>query len=348
MFKTKSILALLVALTLCVLSAACGSQTGGNPPAAGAPQTKAPAAENPITLRIAHVVAKDSHFDYAAKLFKESVEAQTNGKIKVEIYPNGQLGQEREVLENLQSGVIEMTITGHDPLAMFSPMVSALSMPYVFENEAHAFRVIDSNFGAQIKKEVLTKNLRIIEFGANGYRVLTTTSTPVNTPADMRGLKVRSPQAPVNLAITKALGGVPMATPFGETYSALQQKVIDGQENALPQIFDSKYAEVQKYLCITNHLYGFTTMIISEPIFAKLTPEQQEIITKAGREAMIKQRAYSVDLSNNVLVGSLEKAGMTVIRPNLALFKEATKDVYKEFMKDFGGQQVYDQLTSIK
>lgn len=348
-----------VFLVSMLVVSACGSKESANnstnQPSTNASESKAQA-ETPknnspenkaITLRLAHVTAEGSHFDFAAKKFKEIVEADTSANITVEIFPNGQLGQEREVLESLQSGVLEMTITGHDPLALFAPMVGALGMPYVFEDADHAFRVVEGPFGDKVRETLLSKNLRLIEFGENGFRVMTNSKHPIEKPEDVKGLQIRSPQAPVNLAITKSLGGIPIAMPFGETYSALQQKLIDGQENALPQIYDSKYYEVQKYLSMTNHLYGFVTMLISEPVFSKLSESQQQLVLSAGKEAMIAQRAYSHDLTMNVLVDKLQEAGMIVNYPDLAPFKEATKDVHKEFLKDFG-QETYDMLLNSK
>lgn len=356
MKKGKSVFALLLVFVVLLVTGCGASQStnGGenaNPPTANPQGSNEPAASEPenkaVTLRIAHVTAAGSHFDFAATKFKEIVEADANAKIKVEIFPNGQLGQEREVLENLQNGAIEMAITGHDPLALFAPVVSALGMPYIFNDADHAFRVVEGPFGQQVRDTLLSKNLRLIEFGENGFRVVTNSKHPIEQPADLAGLKIRSPQAPVNLAITEALGGTAMAIPFGETYSALQQKVIDGQENALPQIFDSKYAEVQKYLSLTNHLYGFVTLLIGEPTFSKLSPSQQELVLKAGKEAMLAQRAYSRDLTENVLIGKLKEAGMEVNAPDLAPFKEATKDVYKDFLKDFD-QATYDMIINTK
>lgn len=347
MKRVKGILALLL-VVLMVTVTGCSSQRDAAAPqqdASASGQQAAPA--KTVTLRLAHVTAENSHFDFAAKKFKEIVESESNGTIKVEIFPNGQLGQEREVLENLQKGVIEMAITGHDPLAMFAPKVSALGMPYIFKDADHAFRVVDGPFGNEVRESLLSKNLRLIEFGENGFRVVTNSKKPIEKPSDYQGLKIRSPQAPVNLAITKAFGGTPVATPFGETYTALQQKVLDGQENALPQIFDSKYAEVQKYLSITNHLYGFTTMLIGEPTFKTLTGDQQELVLKAGKQAMQEQRKYSRDLSENVLIGKLKEAGMEVNYPNLDAFREAAKDVHKEFIKDFG-QEAYDMIINTK
>jgi TRAP-type transport system periplasmic protein len=337
----KKFLSVLMILMLVIISA-CGNDEPASSSDSGDKEEK-----NPVTIRIAHVTAAESHFDYAAKIFKETVEKDSNGEITVEIYPNGQLGQEREVLESLQNGALEMAITGHDPLATFDPIVSALGMPYIYNDADHAFRVVDGEFGQKVKDSLLTKNLRLIEFGENGFRVVTNSKKPIEKPEDYKRLKVRSPQAPVNLAITEALGGTASPIPFGETYTALQQGVIDGQENALPQIFDSKYNEVQKYLSITNHLYGFTTMIIGEPAFKKLTEAQQELVLEAGKKAMQEQRKYSRDLSENVLIKKLEDLGMEVNYPELSAFKEATKDVHKDFVKDFG-QDAYDMIINTK
>lgn len=350
MKRTRFLVALLVATALAIVTGCAAKSEAPKPsdakPAAPAqPAAPSQTANKAVTLRLAHVTAADSHFDYAAKKFKEIVEKDPQANIKVQIFPNGQLGQEREVLESLQKGNLEMTITGHDPLANFAPMVGALGQPYLFKDEDHAFRVVEGPFGTKVKEALLQKNLRLIEFGENGFRVVTNSKRPIEKPSDYQGLKIRSPQAPVNLAITKVLGGTPVATPFGETYNALQQKVIDGQENALPQIYDSKYYEVQKYLSLTNHLYGFTTMLISEPVFKSLSPAQQELVLKAGKEAMFAQRAYSRNLSRNVLVAKLKEAGMIVNQPDLEPFRQATKDVYKEFLKDFG-QDAWDLIIS--
>jgi TRAP-type C4-dicarboxylate transport system substrate-binding protein len=146
MKRVKGILALLLVVLL-VTATGCSSQQDTT----ASSQQGAPA--KTVTLRLAHVTAENSHFDYAAKKFKEIVERESQGTIKVEIFPNGQLGQEREVLENLQNGVIDMTITGHDPLAMFAPKISALGMPYIFKDADHAFRVVDGPLGEEIRKE---------------------------------------------------------------------------------------------------------------------------------------------------------------------------------------------------
>lgn len=301
----------------------------------------------PQVIRLAHVTAEGSHFDYAAKKFAELVAQKTDGKVKVEIYPAGQLGDERTVLEALQIGGIEATIIGHDPLAQFTPVVTAISLPYIFRNREHAYKVLSGPFGDEIRAATLKKGMRVVEFGENGYRVISNSVRPITKPADVVGLRIRSPQSPVNLAVTKALGGNPVAAPFTEVYTMLQQRVIDGQENALPQIYDSKYYEVNKYLSLTNHIMTFTVFLVSEKWFDTLSPEMKQIVLDLGKQAMMDQRTYSQNLADNVLVNQLKQAGMEVNAPDLEPFREATKNVHKEFIPSFG-QKWYDLIVDTK
>ena len=312
-----------------------------------APSPAQAADAKPLVIRLAHVTAEGSHFDFAAKKFAELVAQKTDGKVKVEVYPAGQLGDERTVLEALQIGGIEATIIGHDPLAQFTPVVTAISLPYIFRDRDHAYKVLAGPFGDEIRAATLTKGMRVVEFGENGYRVISNSVRPVTKPADVTGLRIRSPQSPVNLAVTKALGGNPVAAPFTEVYTMLQQRVIDGQENALAQIYDSKYYEVNKYLSITNHIMTFTVFLVSDKWLNTLSPELKQIVLDTGKQAMLEQRTYSQNLADNVLVNKLKEAGMEVNYPDLAAFREATKKVDAEFIPSFG-QKWYDLIVNTK
>lgn len=305
------------------------------------------AAPKTMTIKIAHVTAEGSHFDFAAKRFAELIAQKTSGAIKAVVYPNGQLGDERTVLEALQLGAVEMTIIGHDPLAQFTPIVTAISLPYVFRDREHAYKVLAGPLGDEIRKATLAKGMRIIEFGENGLRVITNSRRPITKPEDMKGLRIRSPQSPVNLAVTEALGGNPIAAPFTEVYTMLQQGVIDGQENALAQIWDSRYYEVNKYLSITNHIMTFTVLMASERWFSGLSPDLQKAVIEAGRQAMMEQREYSKNLADNVLIPKLKAAGMIVNYPDLEPFRRATESVRQRFVKDVG-QKWYDIIQNTK
>ncbi len=202
------------------------------------------------TMRLPHCCAVDSHFDVGAKKFSELLEQKSGGKMKVRVFAGGQLGQETEVIQSVQTGTIEFTMIGHDPLAQFAPITTILSMPYLFKDRDQAFRLLDGPLGEKLNAALKDKGLHVLGWGDNGARVYTNSQRAINAPGDLVGLKIRSPQNPVNLAITKALGGIPVAMPYGEVYTAIQQHTIDGQENAVINIYPARLlrsAEVHEH-----------------------------------------------------------------------------------------------------
>ena len=299
------------------------------------------------TLRLPHCCAADSHFDQGAKKFAELLEQKTGGKLKVRVFPGGQLGQETEVLQNVQSGTIELTMVGHDPLAQFAPITTILSQPYLFRDHEHAFQLLSGKLGQEIDTALREKGLRALAWGDNGARVYTNNSRPINGPGDLAGLKIRSPQSPVNLAVTKALGGIPIAIPYGEVYTAIQQKTIDGQENAVINIYPARLYEVQKFMSMTNHLLSFTVLLMNEQFYGKLPEDQKQAVMSASREAMEFQRQVSTKLSNELTV-EMEKKGVQVNRPELAAFREAVAPVHQEYIGKSFSRELYDLVRSGK
>ena len=290
-------------------------------------------------MRLPHCCAAESHFDQGAKKFATVLEQKSGGKLKVRVFPGGQLGQETEVIQNVQNGTIELTMVGHDPLAQFAPLTTILSQPYLFKDHEHAFKVLAGPLGQQINDALRAQGLRVLAWGDNGARVYTNSVRPINGPGDLNGLKVRSPQSPVNLAVTKAFGGIPVAMPYGEVYTALQQKTIDGQENAVINIFPARLYEVQKFMSMTNHLLSFTVLLMSEQAYSKLPADQQQAVMASAREAMDFQRQLAKRMSDD-LTAEMQKKGVQVNRPNLAPFREAALPLHKEYIgKSFSRQQ---------
>jgi TRAP-type transport system periplasmic protein len=296
------------------------------------------------TIKLPHCCAVDSHFDVGAKKFAELLEQKTGGKLKVRVFAGGQLGQETEVIQNVQSGTIEVTMIGHDPLAQFAPVTTILSMPYLFKSREQAFKLLDGPLGDKLNAALKEKGLHVLGWGDNGSRVYTNSQRPINVPADLLGLKIRSPQNPVNLAITQALGGSPVAMPYGEVYTAIQQKTIDGQENAVINIHPARLYEVQKFMSMTDHLMSFTVLLMSERFFEKLPADQRQAAEAAGREAMLFQRQYSQKQSTELEAKMVEK-GMKVNRPNLAPFREATRKIHEQYVGKDVPQDLYDLVT---
>ena len=290
-------------------------------------------------MRLPHCCAAESHFDQGAKKFATVLEQKTGGKMRVRVFPGGQLGQETEVIQNVQNGTIELTMVGHDPLAQFAPLTTILSQPYLFRDHEHAFKVLSGPLGQQIADALRAQGLRVLAWGDNGARVYTNSVRPINAPGDLNGLKVRSPQSPVNLAVTKAFGGIPIAMPYGEVYTALQQKTIDGQENAVINIFPARLYEVQKFMSMTNHLLSFTVLLMNEQAYGKLPEEHKQAMVASAREAMDFQRQIAKRMADD-LTAEMQKKGVQVNRPNLAPFREAALPLHKEYIgKSFSRQQ---------
>ncbi|HEY8472363.1 MAG TPA: TRAP transporter substrate-binding protein [Natronosporangium sp.] len=315
------------ALAVGLVLAGCGESSSGS-------------GSDTETWRLAHCCAPDSHFDYGAKRFAELVSEYSDGAIEVEVFPDGQLGQETEAIQSVQRGTIELTFIGHDPLAQFASVTTLLSMPYLFEDHQHAFELLDGELGDAITSDLSEVSLHVLGWGHNGARVYTNNARPIEAPGDLAGLKIRSPENPVNLAVTEALGGVGVPMPYGEVYSALQQGTIDGQENAVLNIAPANLQEVQDYMSMTHHLLSFTVLIISEELYAGLDGDLRQAVEQAAADAMRDQRAYAEQITDQ-LISEMEAAGVQVNWPDLAPFRAATRPIHDQYIGEAFDEQLY-------
>ena len=335
-------------LTVSLLASCGGGGGAGSGSASAAPAsdsaTESAAAIEPQTIRLPHCCADGSHFDVGAEKFAELVAEKTGGAIEVEVFPGGQLGQEAEVIQNVQDGTIEVSLVGHDPLAGFAAVTQVLSQPYIFRDRDHAFSVLDGEIGEEVEGELAAAGLLVLGWGDNGQRVYTTDVHQLKEPADFEGLTFRSPQSPVNLAITEALGGVGVAIPYGEVYTALQQGTVDGQENAVINIYPANLQEVQGYMSLTHHLTSFTVLIVNPDWFNSLPAKVQTAVQEAATEAMEFQRQYSADLTEE-LIGKMRDEGMEIVEPDLEPFRAATADIHEQFVGDAFSAELYEAIV---
>lgn len=300
-----------------------------------------------IQYRLAHTAADGSHFDLIAEKFTDTLRTLSNGRFDGTVYPAEQLGKESQVIQSVQNGVIEFTIIGHDPLSQFVPSAALLSLPFLFENHDDAFRVLDSEVGEELEKMLSEKKLHILDWSNNGARVYTNNIRPLEMPKDFVGLKMRSPESPVNLAVTEALGGIPSALPYGEVYTALQQKTIDGQENAVINIYPSKLYEVQKYMSMTNHILSFVVIVVSENFWQSLSIEDQALLEKAAEEAVLWHRGYVDDLTVE-LTDAMIAEGMEVNYPqDIGAFRDATAKIHDQFVGTDISEDLYKKTREI-
>ena len=318
-------------LTSCLLIAAMAlSGCGG---AEKKPYAK-PAA-GPQTIKLAHVVNEKDGFHIAALKFKELVEARTKGAVKVEVFPNASLGDERTLIEGMQIGTIAMGVITNGPVANFLPEIAAFEMPFMFASPEEAYKVLDGPVGQKVLAKLDAINLKGLAYAERGFRNLTNSKKVVKTPADMAGLKIRVMENPVYIDTFKTLGtnAVPMA--WTEALTALQQGTIDGQENPVNVIYSFKLNETQKYLTMTKHSYAPALFLMSKKVFGTFNKETQDILVKAAQEAAVHERKWNAEQMAEQLK-ALKDKGMQITDPDTAAFQAAVKPVYEKYGPKFG------------
>lgn len=304
--------------------------------ACGSSPAKQPASSNePKTIKLAHVVNEKDGFHIAALKFKELVEKQTQGKVKIELFPNASLGDERTLIEGMQIGTVHMGVITNGPVANFLPEIAAFEMPFLFASAEEAYKVLDGEVGKKVLAKLDSLNLKGLAFAERGFRNLTNSKRAVKTPQDMAGLKIRVMENPVYIDTFKQLGAnaVPMA--WTEALTALQQGTIDGQENPVNVIYSFKLNETQKHLSMTKHSYAPAVFLMSKKVFDGFTKEQQEILVKAAQEASKHERKWNAEQMAGQ-VKQLKEKGMEIIEPNTAAFQAAVKPVYEKYGPKFG------------
>lgn len=277
-------------------------------------------------------------YNLAAEHFGKIVAENSKGEIEVQVFPASQLGSERDMVEGLQLGSLEMTLTSTGPMGNFVPQVKLFNLPFLFKDRESCYRVLDGEIGTQIADRFVKVGIRSLGWYENGFRNVTNSKRPVNSPDDMQGLKIRVMEDDVFILTMKALGASPLPMAFGELYTALEQKTVDAQENPLAVIHSSRFFEVQKYLAMTGHFYSPAVLLISEMTWQTLTPEQQKIVADAAAQA----RDYERDLSlkaDQELEAACAKEGMIVTHPDKAPFAKAVAPVYSNpsVIKAIGG-----------
>lgn len=302
-----------------------------------------------ITIKYGHNYPTTSPAHKAAEVFKSEVESKSNGSMKVEIYPAMQLGSNREQLEALQQGSIQVDLQPAAIAGNFAPELSILDLPFSFSSEEGMWKVLDGDFGNKLMSKLDAKGIHGLGFVWTGFKQITA-SQPITSLKDLKGLKIRVMNSPLLLEQYKAWGSNPIPIDFSELYNALQQKVVDGEENNFWTIATQKYYEVQTDLAVTNHAPLLAILMANKEWYSKLTPEQQKIIDEAGRKAVLTDRE---ELKN------VEQDAIKTIKDNkvifheinleeLAKFKAASEPAYQFMRKQVGDDLVDEYLSSIE
>ncbi len=280
-------------------------------------------AQAKYVLKAGHGGSVETASHKALVRFGETLTNSTNGLVKVEVYPNRQLGEERELVEGLQLGSVDVAFVSN--LSSFVPQVSVMDIPFLFKDEQHAHRVLDGKVGQQLRAAMDAKGIIGLEFWEGGWRHLTT-KKPINVPKDLAGLKVRTMQNPVHIEAFKRLGAAPIPMAWGEVFTSLGQGVIDGQENPITIIYTNSLWEVQKNVTLTGHLYGIHYLMMSKATWNKLPADIQAKVRAAAKEATTFQRTQSAKLEAEQ-IELLRKNGMVVSKVDTTPFRNATAEV---------------------
>lgn len=287
-----------------------------------------------IELSLGHSGSTTHHYQKTALKFAEIVAQKTNGQIKVNVFPADQLGAGPDELEAVIVGTQDMVIAPDAFLANHEPLFGALGMPYQFTSFEQVQKIAGSEAAKFLEEKAKDKGLVILGWNANGFRLMTS-NKPINTPADLKGMKIRIGSAKLISDLLTKLGANPTPVSMSETYTALQTGTVDGQENPTTNILSNKLYEVQKYLAITRHQYVTQPLVMNKAKFESLSPEIQKILLDAGTEVAAED-VEAVKNSESQELDELKANGMTVTEPNAEEFKAALEALYVEYAQANG------------
>jgi tripartite ATP-independent transporter DctP family solute receptor len=296
-----------------------------------------------IVIKFAHFTPVDHPNHLATLQFCKNVTKRTNGEITFEIYPNNELGAPPEVLEQNVLGVIDMSTPTQGVLDKYSKKFAAVMCPFVFDSYEHAHAVLDGPFMEWVAPDLQKNNLVLLSTWEYGFRQTTNSIRPINSVADLAGLSMRTPPEIQFVAAFKAAGCKVQQIAFNELYMALQQKVVDGQENPLATILSNKLYETQPYLAITNHIYSSENHVISKKVWDKLTKKQQKIIKEESIAAGKYMRNLVVSQEKTNLQ-KLIKLGVKVTYPDTKQFRKKMEPAYDVIRQYAGANNVNEFL----
>ncbi|MCM3762089.1 TRAP transporter substrate-binding protein [Alkalihalobacillus oceani] len=346
-----------VFMFLVMIAAACGGSSATDPASTPADEgaetepTEGTTGEfEEMTLNLGHAIAADetSHYHQGALKFKEIVEEETGGKVTIEIHPNSALGGEREMIEGLQLGTLDMVFTSSGPVGNFAPLSNAFDFPFLFRDREHAYAVLDGEIGAEVAEQLEGVGIKLLAWAENGFRMITNNRRAIVNPEDMQGISLRTMENQIHIQAFEDYGGNPTPMAFNELYTAMQQGVVDGQENPLAVIIPSKFYEIQNHLTLSSHVYSPAPLLISKALYDDFPPELQDIFVRAAEEMRDWEREFIADLTEQYIQTALDE-GMEIVSEeefNYEAFFEATQGVYELYQDEYG--EIHERIWAVE
>lgn len=342
-FKKRLTLLMIVLLMITTIVSGCAKTP------ATKDEVESPAvSEEKIVLKLGHVLNEESPFNKGAEEFARLINEKTEGKVEIKIYPNALLGNDRELTEGMQLGTVDMAVCGTATLAGFVPRLQIFDMPFLFRDADHAYKVLDGEIGQLILSDFDEIGIVGLSLWENGFRHVTNSKNPVNTPADLEGFKIRVQEIPLHIDFWKELGTDPTPMAWTEVYTALQQGTVDGQENPIQTIYTQKIYEVQKYISLTGHVYSPAAIMISKASMEELPEAYQKAIKEASIEAADYERNYIEELESKAL-SELPDLGMIVEEnPDKEAFRDVVQPVYEKYGEKLDAKDIIQKILDTK
>ncbi len=282
--------------------------------------------------------------------FAELLEKKTGGKYKMNFFPNGQLGSEQDTVNDCSMGTLDFSVLAVNNLTPFSPTVGIFSLPYVIQSLEEAALLTQGEIGEELAKNTLRDaGVRILGWTYSGFRVLTNSKKPVKTLADLKDLVIRVPKNAIMIDTYNAWGINPTPMAWSETFTGLQQKVVDGQDNPFMTVHVMKFHEIQKYITTIRYIFSLEPLIMSEELFQKQSPEMQKIILESGKEATLHSQKYIVEKEGEI-IKFLKAEGMEITEAadgEKEWIDKATKAVWPKYYKSIGGKDKLEKALKM-
>jgi TRAP-type transport system periplasmic protein len=305
------------------------------------------AAQERHRLNIAHVgTDPEHHFHYGFEQFAQALNELSGDRFDIVIH-QGTMGGQRENIEQVQEGILDMTSTSLSLLGNFGGQVGVFDLPYLFASRDEAYRALDSEIGEEVAEDLKDNNLMVVSYWENGFRHVTNNLRPIQTPDDLEGLRIRVPESPEYVATFEALGAQPTPIAWPEVFTALQLGVIDGQENPFMNIWDGNLHEVQRHLSLTQHVYAGNGVVINYERFQSFPEEVQDWIMEAASQAQGAQRQYVQDMEDEIR-GRLEAAGMEVNEvDDVQAFIDKAEGAYEQQFYNEYGRELVERVRGV-
>ena len=298
------------------------------------------------TIRLAHGLDINHSVHRAMVKMGKDLDSVSKGRLRIEIYPNQQLGTEREILELIQLGSLDMTKVSVATLENFAPKTRILGLPYLFDSREHAFEVLDGPIGQSLLDNAEQFRLKGLGYYDAGFRSFYTEHAPVTAPDDLKGLKIRVMESITAMDMVKSLGGSPTPISWGELYTSLQQGVVDGAENNLPSFYLSKHYEVCPYYSLDEHTFSPDVLIVGTGRWDVLSEQEKDWLDKAVKKSLEHQRKLWAESEAEALE-KIKEAGVEISHPDKKPFIEMTREMYRAYEEDEELNNMIEQIKSL-